>query len=310
MVDGGKAYRAIEDFCASMRYERNASGHSVRAYRTDLFAYAEWAADNGVDIFGAKRRDVRRYLAYLSDQNYENATVNRHLSAIRSFYRWAELCELAEANPAKEITSPKRAKTLPRTLRSEEVEALLAVHAGVDGAGNVREQTNEDLRDQAILEFMYASGCRIAEVASLTCAGVDFDDKSARVFGKGSKERIVVLHDTAVAAMRKYWKIARPALLGDNETQAFFVSNRGRGMSADTIRKMFKDTVAMAGLSDDITPHSLRHSFATDMLSGGADLRTVQELLGHAGLSTTQIYTHLDAARLLNAHRDAHPRAE
>lgn len=293
-----------------MRYERNASEHSVRAYRTDLFAYAEWMADNGIDIFKAKRRDVRRYLAYLSDQDYENTTVSRHLSALRSFYRWAELCEIAEANPAKEVMSPKRAKTLPRTLRAEEVNALLAVHAPIDSAGNESERSNEDMRDQAILEFMYASGCRISEVAGLTCDGVDFESGSARVFGKGSKERIVVLHDTAIAAMRAYWTTARPALLGDNEVSAFFVSNRGRAMSADTIRKMFKDTVAMAGLPDDITPHSLRHSFATDMLSGGADLRTVQELLGHAGLSTTQIYTHLDAARLLNAHRDAHPRAE
>lgn len=310
MVDGGKAYRVIEEFCSSMRYERNASEHSVRAYRTDLFAYVEWMADNEVDLFDAKRRDVRHYLAYLSNQDYENTTISRHLSAIRSFYRWAELCGYTETNPAKEVTSPKKAKRLPRTLRSDEIDALLSVHGATDLVGNAREQTNEDLRDQAILEFMYASGCRIAEVASLTCAGVDFDGGSARVFGKGSKERIVILYDKAIAAMRAYVQIARPALLGDLDSPLFFISNRGRGMSADVIRKMFKETVALAGLPDDITPHSLRHSFATDMLAGGADLRTVQELLGHAELSTTQIYTHLDVTRLLNAHRDAHPRAE
>lgn len=293
-----------------MRYERNASEHSVRAYRIDLLAYAEWAADADLDIFGASRRDLRRYLAYLNDQDYENATVGRHLSAIRSFYRWAELSGLCEGNPAKEIASPKRAKTLPRTMRAEEIDALLAVHAPVDGAGDAREQTNEDIRDQAILEFMYASGCRISEVAGLELGAVDFEDKSARVMGKGSKERVVVLYDAAVEAMRAYAATARPALLAGGESKSFFVSNRGRSMSADTIRTMFKNTVAAAGLPDDITPHSLRHSFATDMLAGGADLRTVQELLGHAGLSTTQIYTHLDAARLLSAHRDAHPRAE
>ena len=309
-MDGGTTYQAVDEFCSSMRYERNASEHSVKAYRGDVLAYAAWAADNGVDVFSATRKDVRSYLGYMREQHYESSTINRHVSALRSFYRWAVLSGRCEANPANEVASPKRAKTLPRALRAEEIDALMAVHGPLDRFGDLRDQTAADLRNQAIIEFMYASGCRISEVAGLRLRDVDLADRSARVLGKGSKERVVVLHDTAVDAMCSYLRESRPELLRGSPCDSFFISDRGLPMSADAIRRMFKAAVAKAGLPDDVTPHSLRHSFATDMLAGGADLRTVQELLGHAGLSTTQIYTHLDAARLLDAHALAHPRAK
>ena len=164
------------------------------------------------------------------------------------------------------------------------------------------------MRDQALLEFLYACGARISEASGLHSDCVDFDQCQVKVFGKGGKERIIPLHDLCIETMKRYFYDYRPVLLRDKSSPYFFVSTRGNQMGTDAMRKMFKETVREAGLDDSLSPHDMRHTFATDLLAGGADLRSVQEMLGHSSLSTTQIYTHLTPARLKQVHRLAHPR--
>lgn len=299
---------AIDDFCDALVAERNASGNTVRAYRTDLGDYGRWAYREKLDALHASHRDLRRYLAQLDAARYSRRTVNRRLSALRTFFRWLNVTGRVDANPASALIGPKSGKHLPQVLRPRDMARLLSVHASRDLKGCPREQSLTDMRDQAILEFLYACGARISETSGLLAVNIDFDEKQARLFGKGSKERIVPLHDLAVDSLRRYALVARPKLLDGKECPYFFVSTRGNQMKTDAMRKMFKATVREAGLDDSLSPHDMRHTFATDLLNGGADLRSVQEMLGHAQLSTTQVYTHLSVERLKKVHDQALPR--
>ncbi len=301
--------RAIDAFCDALRVERNASAHTIRAYHIDLDDYARWTERAQLDAFTIGYRGIRRYLGELDRARYARTTINRRISALRSFYRWLEDSGQIEENPASIIMGPKTSKRLPRVISAPEMARLLSVHGERLLDGTERTQTPEDYRDQAILEFLYACGARISEASGLLIADVDFEAKQVKVFGKGSKERIIPIHDMALSAMRRYLLHGRPVLLGDKGSPYFFVSSRGNQMGTDAIRKMFKATIAAAGISGDYSPHDMRHTFATDVLAGGADLRSVQEMLGHASLSTTQIYTHVSAERLKRAHAAAHPRA-
>ena len=192
--------------------------------------------------------------------------------------------------------------------RPADMARILSVHAPSGERGSDGERTPSDMRDQALLEFLYACGARVSEASALLVANVDFEQRQVKVFGKGSKEWIIPLHDMAVSSLRAYALYARPKLLGFSEEPLFFVSDRGGRYSTDAIRRMFKRTLAQAGVDPTFSPHDMRHTFATDLLNGGADLRSVQEMLGHASLSTTQIYTHVSAARLKEVHHQAHPR--
>ncbi|MBQ9954885.1 MAG: tyrosine recombinase XerC [Eggerthellaceae bacterium] len=299
----------LESFCLSLSAERNASPHTIRAYRIDLEDFLRWTRRAKVDPLAATHRQLRRYLGELDRAQYQRTTVNRRLSSIRGFYRWLSVNGLIEEDPASVLQGPKIPKRLPKVIRPREMARLLGLYAAKDAQGSVREQSPEDMRNLAILEFLYACGARVSEASGLTLEGVDFAQGQVKVFGKGSKERIIPLHDMALSAMRTYLLLARPKLLKDGESDYFFVSTRGNQMSPDAIRKMFKESVRAAGLSEDLTPHDMRHTFATDLLSGGANLRSVQEMLGHASLSTTQIYTHVSVERLKSAHAQAHPRA-
>ena len=299
----------LESFCLSLSAERNASPHTIRAYRIDLEDFLRWARRAKVDPLAATHRQLRRYLGELDRAQYQRTTVNRRLSSIRGFYRWLSVNGLIEEDPASVLQGPKIPKRLPKVIRPREMARLLGLYDTKDAQGNVREQSPEDMRNLAILEFLYACGARVSEASGLTLEGVDFAQGQVKVFGKGSKERIIPLHDMALSAMRTYLLLARPKLLKGGESDYFFVSTRGNQMSPDAIRKMFKESVRTAGLSEDLTPHDMRHTFATDLLSGGANLRSVQEMLGHASLSTTQIYTHVSVERLKSAHAQAHPRA-
>lgn len=301
--------QAAAEFCEALRVERNASAHTVRAYRTDLADYARWAERQGVDALHATHRQLRAYLAELDQAQYSRTTVNRRLSALKSFFGWLSVTGRVDADPANVLQGPRKPKALPRVIRPADMVRLLSVHGSTDARGNAREQTLSDYRDQALLEFLYACGARVSEASGLLMANVDFAGRQAKLFGKGSKERIVPLHDLALEAMGEYMKHARSQLSGGRPCEYFFVSSRGNQMSTDAIRKMFKATVRAAGLDDGLSPHDMRHTFATDLLSGGADLRSVQKMLGHASLSTTQVYTHLSPTRLKQAHAQAHPRA-
>lgn len=305
---GQQSQKLIDDFCEAMKVERNASSHTIRAYHTDLEDYFRWAERNEVDPLNTTHRQVRGYLSELDRARYARTSINRHLSSLRSFYRWLTVSGISDIDPVSVLQGPKQNKHLPHVIRPKDMTRLLSVHASHDFYGNAREQTASDMRDLAILEFLYACGARVSEVASLKLKDVDFPSGQVKVLGKGNKERIIPLHDMALQSMRTYLRLSRPKLLKGKTSEFFFVSTRGNGMTPDAIRKMFKETVREAGLNESLSPHDMRHTFATDLLSGGADLRSVQEMLGHASLSTTQIYTHLSPERLKKVHYQAHPR--
>lgn len=303
------AETCIDRFCGSLRAERNCSDHTLRAYRGDIAAFLAWCERAGYDFLSIDHRGLRLYLAELAQARYARSTVNRILSSIRAFYRWLLVEGAIQSDPASVLQGPRQGARLPRVLRPQEMARLLGVNAVDAGEGDIGKAEAVRLRDQAILEFLYACGARISEASELRNDLVDFSQCQVKVVGKGRKERIVPVHALCLDSMMRYRRLARPVLLRGAESEFFFVSTRGNQMKTDAMRKMFKQTLAQAGLPADITPHDMRHTFATDVLAGGADLRSVQEMLGHASLSTTQIYTHLTVERLRRAHRAAHPRS-
>ncbi len=294
--------RSVDRFCRHLDVVRNLSDNTVRAYRCDLNAFSDWVRREGVRPLSIAHRDLRRYLAELSRAGYCARTIDRHLSALRGLYRWMVLEGVCEREPISALASPKAPHSLPVVMSDEEVRALLAA---CEGDGPISQ------RDHAFLELLYATGARISEAAALRVSDVDFSQAQVRLFGKGAKERIVPVYETALDALGLYLDAARPTLAAHTRrsTDALFLSTRGNPMSADALRTRFERRVAQAGLDPSLTPHAMRHSFATELLTGGADLRSVQELLGHASLATTQIYTHLSVERLKDATRSAHPRS-
>lgn len=309
-LPSGRVEALLHGYIDSLSVEQAASEHTIRSYRTDLETFLRWCGRHDVDPLAATHRQLRSYLGEMDAARYSRTTINRHLSSLRGFYRWMNIVGAITADPASALSGPKQSRHLPHVLQQAEMLRLMSVYAPVDAQGEPRDQSASDMRNQALLEFLYACGARISEAAGLGLGDVDFGGRLVKVFGKGRKERIIPLHDLCIDAMKRYLDEGRPELLGDKQTDRFFVSNRGNPMSADSMRKMFKDTVRIAGLDERLSPHDMRHSFATDLLDGGADLRSVQEMLGHSSLSTTQIYTHLSPARLKEAHAQAHPRAQ
>ncbi|MBQ6411606.1 MAG: tyrosine recombinase XerC [Atopobiaceae bacterium] len=293
----------VDAFLRHIAVARNLSENTVKAYASDLGSYLEWVRRQGIEPFSVTHRQLRGYLAEQTRAGYSSRTMNRRLSAIRSLYRWLVHEGETTSDAAAAIASPKLARTLPLSMVDSEALQLIDACAGDEDA---------DLRDRAMIELMYATGARISEVASLTLDDVDFPQAQVRLFGKGSKERIVPVYQAALDSVREYVLRARPNLLACGRhagTRALFVSSRGNPMTADALRKRFELRVRQAGIDAGVTPHAMRHTFATSVLSGGADLRSVQEMLGHESLSTTQIYTHLSIGRLKEATRQAHPRA-
>ena len=305
-----KAFESlIEQFCSDMKTERNASVHTIRNYSLDLNDYMRWASRTSIQALKPTHRQLRRYLAELDQARYARSTINRRLSTLRSFFSWATITGHAQHNPADVLMSIKEDKTLPHRISQSDMKRILSVYAPFDETGNLRERSASDIRNQAILELLYASGTRISELSNLRLVSVDYERNTIRVFGKGSKERIIPVHHIAMESMKLYQTKARPELLdGKPTSEFFFVSTRGKQMSTDSIRKMFHATLLKARVNSDYTPHDMRHTFASDVLEGGADLRSVQEMLGHSSLSTTQIYTHLSAERLKSVHKQSHPR--
>lgn len=270
--------------------------------------FAVWCERTGIDARMADVRTVRAYLAELSREQVAPRTLAAHLSAIRSLYRWMAAEGIVEGDAVSAISSPKLPRDLPGVLTTQQVESLLQAPDTATPAG---------LRDAAMLELLYASGARISELAALNVESISWSERTLRLWGKGSKERIVPLYRRALEATRTYVEEGRPALLAQakrrdaaNDPHPLLISVRGNRMSAAMLRRRFHMLATRAGIPADIAPHAMRHTFATDLLEGGADLRSVQELLGHASLSTTQIYTHLTPDRLKRAVTQAHPRGE
>lgn len=289
-------------FCDHLAAVRNLSPNTVRAYRADLEAYLSWTRREGVRPLEVSHRELRGYLAELARAGYSPRTVNRHLSALRGLYRWMSRAGLCDGGAAAALASPKTSRSLPRTMSDADAARLLETCDPSDAVG---------LRDRALLELLYATGARISEMAGLRVPDLDLAGAQARLFGKGSKERIVPVYDSALEWAGRYLREGRPELAARSREprDELFLSTRGNAMSADALRTVFERRVALAGLDPALTPHAMRHTYATELLGGGADLRSVQELLGHESLSTTQVYTHLSVERLREAAARAHPRA-
>ena len=291
-----------ERFCAYLADVRGLSPNTVRAYAADLDSYCSWGEREGIDLATVSHRELRSYLAELSRARYTEKTVNRHLSAIRTLYKWLIHEELVSQDSAAAIAGRKLPRKLPKTMADGDVADIVAA---------IDTSTPAGIRDRALFELLYASGARIAEAAALSVDDIDFAEAQVKLFGKGSKERIVPLYAAALDMLREYLQRGRPQLANpEKPTRALFLSTRGNPMSTDALRTVFERRVRAAGKDAALTPHAMRHTFATELLGGGADLRTVQELLGHESLSTTQIYTHVSIDRLKDATRQAHPRSE
>lgn len=295
-------YGAIDDFTAHIARVEGYSPETVRAYMQHLEAYARWCEREGVDGLHPSVRELRSYLAHMRQARYAPRTVAAHLSAVRALFRWLLLTGAVDTDPASALLAPKLDRPLPHTLTDDQLRRLMS-------APDVN--TADGLRDAAMLELFIASGARIAELAGLLVADVRLHEREVRLFGKGSKERIVPLYPRAVERVARYVDEARPELAARgcaDAGEALLVSARGRAMDAAALRYRFNVLKRRVGIPSDITPHVMRHTFATDLLAGGADLRSIQELLGHASLSTTQLYTHLTPERLKAAVHEAHPR--
>jgi site-specific recombinase XerD len=317
---------ALERFLASLA-ARDASPHTLRAYATALAAYLGWLDEHGLGWESPGRAGLRSYLAELTE-GHARTTVAQRLAAIRSFYRWARRTGQVAADPWAALTTPRRPRRLPAVLALDEVERLLAAAAEEPGGGQASGPVPGGvegrmpggalghalaLRDVALVETAYAAGLRISELAGSRLGSIDLARGEIRVAGKGRKERIGLLGRPACAALALYVRDGRPELLARagpaRPTDALFVNHRGSPLGVRGIRYRLRRAGDRAGLPEDATPHTLRHSFATHLLEGGADLRVVQELLGHADLATTQVYTHVAPGRLRSVYRRAHPRA-
>jgi site-specific recombinase XerD len=309
---------ALERFLRGLA-ARDASLHTQRSYRTAIGAYLDWLAERGVDWRAPARTDLRAYLAHLGARGARSSTAQR-LAAIRSFHRHAAREGLSPGDPWGAIATPRLPRRLPRVLEVEQVERLLAVVdeelATADAAAPARIGllTALALRDRALVETAYAAGLRISELAAADLGSVELRRGEIRVLGKGRKERIGLLGRPARAALTAYLEDGRPTLLalrptGAQEPTEIFLNHRGAPLGVRGLRYRLDLLCRRAGLPEGVSPHTLRHSFATHLLNGGADLRVVQELLGHESLATTQVYTHVSPGRLRAAYRGAHPRA-
>lgn len=298
---------------------RDASPHTQRAYATAVGGYLDWLAARGTDWRRPTRADLRAYLAVLGE-GHARSSVAQRLAAIRAFHRWATRSDLAPGDPWGAIATPRLPRRLPRVLEVEQVgrlldllEADLEVPPGEDG-DRAALRVALALRDRALVETAYAAGLRISELAAADLASLDLRRGEVRVMGKGRKERIGLLGRPARVALADYLEDGRPVLLErrsgvEAPPVEIFLNHRGRPLGVRGLRYRLDRLYARAGLPVGISPHTLRHSFATHLLDGGADLRVVQELLGHENLATTQIYTHVSPGRLQAAYREAHPRA-
>lgn len=299
---------ALDSFIAYISRVEGLSPETVRAYEGHLEAYGRWCGRKSVDALEPTVRDLRSYLAELKAARYAPRTIAAHLSALRAFFRWALLEGLVTVDAAEALQMPKIPQPLPVTIGADDMARLL------DAPDT---STPEGLRDAALLELFYATGARISELSRLDVEDIDWSNRTARLFGKGSKERIVPIYARALKKLDAYLTDGRGALLAHAKCREqattrrpLFVSRRGNRMDANAIRYRFQVMCRKAGLPADVTPHAMRHTFATDMLAGGADLRSVQELLGHASLSTTTLYTHLTPDKLKRAVHQAHPRSD
>jgi integrase/recombinase XerC len=294
--------KLILNYKRYLEAEHHASPYTVRNYTHDLRHFLEFLNIENVATLGdVDRHLLRRYIASLQEQGFEKSSVSRKLSALRSFYSYLMQQNFTSSNPLITVSSPKLEKRLPSFLSSDEVTHLLEIPD---------TSTPQGQRDRAMLELLYASGLRVSEIVSLDLGSVNIEARDIRVWGKGSKERMVLIGKPAASALIMYLREGRRQLLGNSRTDALFINRYGKRLSERFLQKAISKYAIEAGLDKRVFPHMVRHSFATHLLDGGADLRVVQELLGHANLSTTQIYTHVTQSQARKVYLAAHPRAK
>jgi integrase/recombinase XerD len=296
----------VLDFLAYLELERGLSRNTLEAYRSDLQQYGEFLGRCGLDPLTVAPRDLAAFVSELAEGRegrtaVSSATVQRKVACLRSFYRHLRREQILDRDPTAELRAPKRSARLPKVLSRDEVALLLAQPQGTSPAA---------LRDRALLETMYACGLRASEAIGLELSELDLEAGILRARGKGSKERLVPVGSKAAQTLGEYISRGRPRLVGLRSEPRVFVNLRGGGLSRQGLYKIVQRHARSAGLEQRMSPHTLRHTFATHLLAGGCDLRSLQEMLGHSDIGTTQIYTHLSADRLRDAYFDAHPRAQ
>jgi integrase/recombinase XerD len=294
----GGLFPCIDDFVDALWLEEGLAANSLAAYRRDLTLFARWLHERGRALDAAGQGDIERWFAD-SHATTRPSTSSRRLATLRRYYRWALRERRIDADPTLKLQAPKRLARVPRTLTEAQVEALLAAPDTGVPLG---------LRDRAMLELMYASGLRVTELVTLKSHHVSLADHVLRVFGKGGKERLVPFGEVARDWLVRYLQEARPEILAGRQSEDLFVTGLGHGMTRAMFWVVVKKHAATAGITAPLSPHTLRHAFATHLLNHGADLRAVQMLLGHADISTTTIYTHVARERLKQLHAQHHPR--
>ena len=292
----------VNDFKIYLEVERNFSKHTIRAYESDILAYLIWL-DN-IPAESANHAKIKEYLLFIQRFNYSKTTLSRKISAIRTFYRFLYRERVVDSNPVAGLHSPKKSKNLPKFLTSTEIEQIL---------NNIKIETPAGYRNRTILELLYATGMRVSELAGLNFGHLNLNENEITVFGKGAKERIVLVSDRAKDFLKRYIETVRPMIsecpVATNEDSPVFINKTGYRLQTQSVRAAIKEIVDKIQLPKVVTPHVFRHSFATKLLENGADLRVVQELLGHASISNTQIYTHVSTERLKSVYDKTHPRA-
>ncbi|MGE7985644.1 site-specific tyrosine recombinase XerD [Lysinibacillus fusiformis] len=294
---------AVEDYIHFIQVERQLSVNTLASYRRDLESYVNFLqnAEGMADFNRVERTTILRHLEQLRAQGKTSRTIARHISSIRSFHQFLLREKRAESDPTVHLEMPTIEQKLPNILSIEEIEALLMAP---------NRSKPQGIRDLAMLELLYGSGMRISELIALDLADIHLTMGFVRVFGKGGKERIIPLGKSALSAINSYLNNARGQLQGKYpKTDAFFINQRGKRLTRQGCWKLMKEHALKVGIQHELTPHTLRHSFATHLVENGADLRAVQEMLGHADISTTQIYTHISKTRLSEVYKQFHPRA-
>lgn len=304
MVLNKNSKQDLEDFKTYILVEKNFSEYTAKAYYSDILSYLIWLGESSCE--GVNFQKVREYLHFMQKYNYKKTTIARKIASLRTFYKYLNREKKVEQNPAENLISPKRPKSLPKFLTTEEIEEILS---------NINIDTPAGYRNRAILELLWASGMRVSELSGLNFGSLNLENNEITVFGKGAKERIILITDRAKKYIQGYIDFARPLVAKDynlgpvTDTSPVFINKTGYRLQTRMIRNVINDIVEKIKLPKKVTPHMFRHSFATHLIENGADLRVVQELLGHASISNTQIYTHISMQHMKEVYNEAHPRA-
>lgn len=299
-----KSKQDLENFKSYIIAEKNFSKHTAKAYYSDILSFLVWLDEQNCEEVGFSK--IRDYLHFIQKFNYKKTTIARKVASIRTFYKYLYRERKIDNNPATTVNIPKKPKSLPKFLTPDEVEQIL---------NNTKIETPSGYRNRTILELLWATGMRISELSGLNFGDLNLQENEIRVFGKGAKERIILITDRAKNFLERYIESARPLIPkgfpvpDTSENSPVFINNTGYRLQTRTVRNVINEIVEKISLPKHVTPHIFRHSFATHLIENGADLRIVQELLGHASISNTQIYTHVSTQHLKDVYNETHPRA-